>query len=72
VNGREREILRANYAFRAVPVPAGRSRIELTYVPRGLVGGAVISALTAVGLCAIGVLWLRERRRSRRMADGKV
>lgn len=31
VNGQAADILRANYAFRAVPVPTGRSDIELRY-----------------------------------------
>jgi len=49
-NGVPVEILPANYAFRAVPVPAGRSRIEFRYWPPGLTMGLWISALSALVL----------------------
>jgi hypothetical protein len=42
------DILPANYAFRAIPVPGGRSRIELRYWPPGLTTGLWISALSAL------------------------
>ena len=34
--------------FRAVPVPAGRHAIEMTYRPRWAVAGLLLSAATAV------------------------
>jgi hypothetical protein len=43
------EILRANVAFRAVRVPAGRHRIEMTCRPRLLMLGAGISAIAGAG-----------------------
>jgi len=63
VDGEPAELLRANYAFRAVRVPAGQSRVAFTYHPRALVLGAVISggALVACGLWALGA---RQRRRA--------
>jgi hypothetical protein len=59
VNGQEREILRANYAFRLVEVPAGESEVVFTYRPPGLGVGAVISLVSLVLLAA---LWHRGRR----------
>lgn len=56
VNGSEREILRANTAFRAVEVPAGESEVVFTYRPLSLRLGALISALS---LLALAVLWRR-------------
>ncbi len=53
VNGQPARILPADYAFRAVAVPAGKSRIEFRYWPPGLTAGLLISAL-AGGV----VLWL--------------
>jgi hypothetical protein len=53
VNGRTTVIAPANYAFRAVPVPAGHSRIEFRYRPAGLTFGlalSVFSALTCLGV----------------------
>jgi Bacterial membrane protein YfhO len=47
-------ILRANLAFRAVRVSAGRHRIEMVYRPRVLLAGLAISATTL--LVALGLL----------------
>jgi hypothetical protein len=55
VNGVPSRILPANYAFRAVEVPAGPSRIEFRYWPPGLTAGLVVSGVSVVllgGLCA--------------------
>jgi hypothetical protein len=63
VNGAPQEILRANHTFRAVEVPAGRSRVEFRYRPWSLYVGAAVSSLTALALVAFAV------RRRRRVAD---
>jgi hypothetical protein len=55
LNGREVPILRANYAFRGVGVPAGESRLVFTYRPAGfirglwLAGGALLAMLIWAG-----------------------
>ena len=51
VDGAPAEILRANYAFRAVFVPAGRHEVEFTYRPASVRWGASISAVAL--LCLI-------------------
>jgi hypothetical protein len=54
VDGQAVEILPANLAFRAVPVPAGRHTIEETYRPRSvLLGVAVSLAALAAGAIAL-------------------
>jgi len=59
VDGARAEVLRANVAFRAVAVPAGKHVVELRYRPRsisiglGLMGAAVL-------LAAVGVLSSRR------------
>jgi hypothetical protein len=63
IDGKPIEILPANYAFRAVPVPAGRSQIVFRYWPRGLTAGIVISAASALSL--IGLAIAPAFRRSR-------
>jgi hypothetical protein len=45
VDGRPVPVLRANVAFRAVAVPAGRHRVELVYRPRAVVWGLLGSSL---------------------------
>jgi uncharacterized membrane protein YfhO len=53
-------LLRADVAFRAVAVPAGRHRIELVYRPTAVSAGLVVSGLAA--LVGAGLVW-RERPR---------
>lgn len=60
VNGRPTRILAANYAFRAVPVPAGDSTIELRYRPPGLTTGVWISLAAALILLLLA-LWRPAR-----------
>ena len=55
VDGRPARIWRANYAFQAIEVPAGRHQIRLAYEDKQLLAGAVLSSL---GLLACASLWL--------------
>jgi LPXTG-motif cell wall-anchored protein len=60
VNGREERIHRADYAFRAVKVPAGRSVVAMHYRTPGLRLGTAVSLLGL--LAALALLALRRRR----------
>lgn len=60
VNGVPTLLWRANHAFQAVVVPAGRSVVELAYHDRGFVVGAVVTGLTLLGCAAWG--WAGRRR----------
>ncbi len=60
VDGEDVEILRANFAFRAVPVPGGTHEVYLRYLPSSLLFGSAISFLTII--MAFG--WLVMDRRS--------
>jgi hypothetical protein len=53
VDGRAAEVLRANVAFRAVPVPSGRHVVELEYRPRALSLGLAASAAALVACVAL-------------------
>jgi hypothetical protein len=55
VDGRPTKIWRANYAFQALEVPAGRHQIRMVYEDKTLLAGAVLSGL---GLLACASLWL--------------
>lgn len=46
VDGQEVEILRANYAFRAIKLPAGSHKVEFEYNPISVKIGAAISLIT--------------------------
>jgi hypothetical protein len=67
VDGVEQQILRANYFFRGVEVPAGNHRIEFVYDPRSFKIGLVISSLTATFLVAVPLVgWILRRTALRR------
>ena len=69
VDGRAAPVLRANYAFRAVPVPAGTHDVRFRFRPRSVLVGAVVSSVTAL---AAAVVWRRSSpadRRARRSAS---
>jgi hypothetical protein len=59
VDGAEASLLHANRVMRAVPIPAGRHHVVMTYLPREFVAGAVVSALA---VAALGASALRARR----------
>jgi hypothetical protein len=67
VDGREVPILTANFAFRAVEVPAGPVEIEMTYWPPGLTAGLAVSAAALAALALLLTLGRRQRRSSRPM-----
>jgi hypothetical protein len=62
VDGKPVEILRADYLLRAVPVPAGRHRVEFHYRPRAIRQGLMVSLAS---LAAILALLLSARLRPR-------
>ncbi len=55
VDGQGVEILRANYAFRAVYLPPGKHRVRFSFLPLTFTAGALISGLTLAAL-AMGLL----------------
>ena len=59
VNGRTTEIYRADYNFRAVSLPAGKSAIRFSYRPEGLNFGM---ALSLTSLLALGGVWFWSRK----------
>ncbi len=63
IDGFGSEVMRVNYNLRGVALPEGSHRIELTYSPASLKGGAVVSITTALVLLSL-VLW--EKKRSKR------
>jgi hypothetical protein len=60
LNGKDVEILRANYCFRAVSLPPGACRIIMRYRPRSFLAGAAISGIALI--LASGVIVLGWRR----------
>jgi hypothetical protein len=63
VNGRPAEILAANYAFRAVQVPAGTALVRFRYLPPGLAAGGAVS-LAALATVVLLFAWPARGRDS--------
>ncbi|MCI0451644.1 MAG: YfhO family protein [Candidatus Latescibacteria bacterium] len=68
VDGAPAEILRANHAFRAVALPAGRHEVVMRYDASVLEKGATISiASVAAAVLAMISSWLAGARREKRL-----
>jgi len=61
VDGREEEILRADYVFRTIPVGPGSHRIEVVYQPLSFKIGLAVSLLTIFLLIAGWMIWARRK-----------
>lgn len=66
VNGKDTQILRANWAFRGLLVPAGSTRVELNYLPASFLWGTGVSAMTfMLLLTAAGFALIKKAPRQR-------
>ena len=71
VDGKEQKIMRANYLFRAVGLPAGSHKVEFTYDPESFKAGLIISLCTAGLLVAVPLVrWFRRRTQIPKVAAG--
>jgi Bacterial membrane protein YfhO len=68
VNGHRESLYRTNYAFQAVAVPAGHSRVDLSFRPRSLLyGGGITLVAILASLCLVSrSVWIRRRSVSER------
>ena len=69
VNGQPAPMVTANYLFRGVFLPAGKSTVEFRYQPRSFQVGVAISVAAFIALAG---LMFHERRRWRAMALPKT
>ncbi len=63
LDGRQEKIYRANYAFRAVLVPAGEHQIIFSYEPDSFKWGTIVSGITSATLLGLGLLSFWRLRR---------
>jgi hypothetical protein len=54
IDGQPAEVLRVNYALRGVVIPAGQHQVSFAYRPWSVMGGLLVSLLTATGLIVMG------------------
>jgi len=57
VDGKEKEIYRANYTFRAVSVPQGKHKVEFIYRPQSFKMGMLIAEITALLLAGFLIIF---------------
>ncbi len=62
VDGRAVDLVPADVALGAVPVPEGQHVVELRYVPPGLHVGAAISSASLLALLGVGVVGVLRRK----------
>ncbi len=61
INGKREEILRANYVFRAIPVPPGIHRVEVVYRPLSFKVGLGITLATVFMILIFCIMSFRPR-----------
>jgi hypothetical protein len=54
IDGQSADVLRVNYALRGVVIPAGDHRVSFVYRPWSVMGGLLLSLLTASALIILG------------------
>jgi len=59
VDGKSAPVWRANFGYRAVPVPAGKHVVEFRYEPLDLYAGLAMTLLAVVALVVVARLWRR-------------
>jgi len=55
INGKEAKIIKADYAFRAIIVPAGENVVKLTYQPESFRDGLVVSLFSLFVMLCLGL-----------------
>ncbi|MCX6146505.1 MAG: YfhO family protein [Candidatus Kapabacteria bacterium] len=60
IDGKETEVLRADYCFRAIPITAGNHTIELKFESKAYASGKMISIITM--LLALGLLFVKDKK----------
>ncbi len=61
VDGKKAEILRADYAFRAVHLGPGTHAVEFKYQPLSFYAGALVSGLSLIALLAVALVAYRRK-----------
>jgi hypothetical protein len=72
LDGEPATVLRADYAFRAVAVPAGHHQMVMSFRSGSWNAGLVISVLTALAVLSLGVWGLVRRTRRRRQVASSL
>ncbi len=55
IDGQPAEVLRVNYGLRGVAIPTGKHQVTFVYRPWSVMGGLLISLITATALIVFAV-----------------
>ncbi len=63
VNGKEVEVLRADYTFRAISVPKGKNKIEFYYIPDSFKWGIILAfiSIVSIGFLTMGKWYTNKK-----------
>lgn len=62
LNGKSTQILRANFLFRAVELPAGEHEVRIAYRPKQFYVGFFVTGLSLIGLLVLCLYWFGMKR----------
>ncbi|MDO8487430.1 MAG: YfhO family protein [Candidatus Curtissbacteria bacterium] len=62
IDSQKSQILRANYALRAVAVPSGNHQVAFKYQPKSFTLGALATLFSIVGLAAISAYLVKKKK----------
>jgi len=63
VDGRQEQILRANYLFRAIEIQKGRHKVQLVFDPFSIKAGIAVTLITLLAVCCLSFYAFRTRAR---------
>ncbi len=61
IDSQKSQILRADYALRAVAVPGGNHKVEFKYQPKSFTLGLSVTVLSVVGLAIVSAYWVKKK-----------
>jgi hypothetical protein len=62
VDGKEVEIIRADFNFRAIPISKGTHIVKIKYVPDSFKIGSAVTLISLSGMLVYGIMWHKKKK----------
>ena len=62
IDGQKSQLLRADYALRAVPVPKGDHKVAFKYQPKSFYWGASVTVLSILSLAVVSLHFVKKKK----------